>query len=348
MERTGRLWSEPEVARTAVFGVDEQNNIDIYKMANAGTVNITSVVYRENWFRQLYPEQGQGSGFLIDEEGRIITNRHVVSGTAPEISVTLADKSQYKAKILAVDEPHDLALIKIQPKKKVNFLRLGDSDSVQVGQKVIAIGNPFGLDGTLTTGVVSAVGRNIQTETVDFEGMLQTDAAINPGNSGGPLLDSHGSVIAINTMIYGTQGNIGIGFAMPVNRAKAMLDELKARGRVARPMLGISVVFVSGDVAEALELPAEGGLLITDVQRGSSAADAGLRGRRQDVIVGNYRLGIGGDLIVAIDGKPVEDQRALQKAMDRKRAGDNLELTIYRSRRASKVTVKLGEAPQQL
>ncbi|MBI1787379.1 MAG: trypsin-like peptidase domain-containing protein [Acidobacteria bacterium] len=349
LERAGKQWSEPQTARTAVFGADEQNNIDIYKMANAATVNITSIIYRENWFRQILPEQGQGSGFLIDEEGRILTNRHVVSGRAPEIYVTMADhKTRYKARILARDERNDLALIKVEPKQKAPFLRLGDSDVVQVGQKVIAIGNPFGLDGTLTTGVVSAVGRSVQTEEVDFEGMVQTDAAINPGNSGGPLLDSHGSVIGINTMIYGSQGNIGIGFAMPINRAKAMLEELRTRGRVTRPMLGVSVVYVSGDVSEALELPSDGGLLIQDVQRGSAAEEAGLRGPRQRVILGNYPVGIGGDLIVAIDGKPVEDRQSLERAMNRKRAGDNLELTVYRNRRTQKVTVKLGEAPLPL
>ncbi len=344
----GKLWSDPEVARTAGFSTDEQNNIDVYRMAKAAVVNITSIVYRENWFRQVYPEQGQGSGFLIDEEGRILTNKHVVSGRAPEIYVTLSDKSQYKATILGRDERNDLALIKIQPKKKLAFLHLGDSDAVQVGQKVLAIGNPFGLDGTLTTGVVSTIGRSISTETNDFDNMIQTDAAINPGNSGGPLLDAHGNVIGINTMIYGTQGNIGIGFAMPVNRAKAMLEELRTRGRISRPMLGITVLHVAGDLAEALELPAEGGLLIQSIQSGTAADTAGLHGPRQVVIVGNYRVGVGGDLITEIDGKAVEDRESLQRALNRKRAGDPLDLTVYRSRKKVKVTVKLGEAPQAL
>ncbi|MGH9658692.1 MAG: S1C family serine protease, partial [Bryobacteraceae bacterium] len=227
LPRAGRLWTDPEVARTASFPSDEQNNIDIYKVANAATVNITSIVNRQNWFGQIYPERGQGSGFLIDDGGRIITNQHVVSGRAPEIYVTLADKTRYKARVLGRDSRNDLALIKIEPKKKLPFLRLGDSDVTQVGQKVVAIGNPFGLDGTLTTGVVSALGRTIREENVLFENMIQTDAAINPGNSGGPLLDSRGHVIGINTMIYGAQGNIGIGFAMPINRAKSMLDELQ-------------------------------------------------------------------------------------------------------------------------
>ena len=349
IESTGRLWSAPEVARTATFGADEQNNIDIYRIANAATVNISSIVYKENWFLQVYPERGQGSGFIVNEEGMIITNRHVVSGRAPEIQVTLADrKSQYKARILGVDDNNDLALLKITPKGKLPHLRLGDSDVLVVGQKVIAIGNPFGLDGTLTTGVVSAVGRTIRGESTTYDNMIQTDAAINPGNSGGPLLDSHGSVIGINTMIYGTQGSIGIGFAMPINRARAILDEYQSLGRIARPMLGISVVYVSGDLAEALELPAAGGLLIQDVASGSTADEAGLRRPRQSVIVGNYRIGVGGDLITAIDGKTVDGRDSLQRAIGRKRAGDTLELTVYRNKSHQKVRVKLGEAPQAL
>ena len=348
MQRTGKAWSEPAVAHTASFGTDEQNNIDVYKMANAATVNISSIVYRENWFMQVYPERGQGSGFLVNDKGWILTNRHVVSGQAPEVQVTLADKSQYKARILGRDDNNDLALLEIKPKGKLPFLRLGDSDKLLVGQKVIAIGNPFGLNGTLTTGVVSATGRTIREESLTYDNMIQTDAAINPGNSGGPLLDSQGSVIGINTMIYGAQGNIGIGFAMPISRARAMLDEFQTRGRIARPMLGISVVYISGDLAEALELPAEGGLLIQNIQAGSTAEEAGLKPPRQRVIVGNYQLGVGGDLIVAIDGQAVDGNDSLQRAISRKRAGDTIELTVYRNKRRQKIQVKLGEAPQAL
>ncbi len=347
--RTGQVWTAPATALTAGFSTDEINNIDIYKMANQATVNITSIVYRENWFFQVYPERGQGSGFLIDADGRILTNHHVVSGRATQITVTLADKKQYKARILGADVNNDLALLKVDTKGKLPFLKLGDSDPLQVGQKVLAIGNPFGLSGTLTTGVVSSVNRSIQDENGrTLEEMVQTDAAINPGNSGGPLLDSHGSVIGINTMIYGPQGNIGIGFAMPVNRAKAMLDEFQARGRIARPQLGVNVVHVRGDLAEALELPNEGGLLIQRVERGSAADDAGLRGPRQVVIVSNYRIGVGGDLIMAIDGKPVESNDSLQRALNRKRAGDMIELTLYRNGRQTQLKIRLGESPQAL
>ncbi len=346
---TGKLWSEPEAARTAAFSTDEENNIDIYKTANKATVNITSVVYREGWFFQLYPERGTGSGFLISADGRILTNHHVVSGQAPQIQVTLADKSQYKAKILAFDRVNDLALIKIDPRKPLQFLRLGESDGLQVGQKVLAIGNPFGLSGTLTTGIVSSLGRTIADENGrELADMIQTDAAINPGNSGGPLLDSHGNVIGINTAIYGPQGNIGIGFAMPVNRAKAMLEEIQSGRSFQRATLGVRVVPVEGDLAEALDLPAEGGLLIQRIESGSAAEDAGLRGPRQTVLVGNYRLGVGGDLIVAVEGRPARDIQVLQRALSRKRGGETLELTIYRNGRTMTVKVKLGSAPESI
>jgi putative serine protease PepD len=348
-QKTTQIWRAPDTAHGASLSSDEQNNIDVYKMARAATVNITSIVYRENWFFQLYPEKGTGSGFVISEDGRILTNRHVVSGSE-QLTVNLADKKVYKARVLGIDSRDDLAVIKIDPKGKLPFLRLGDSDNLQVGQKVLAIGNPFGFEGTLTTGIVSSLGRTIQPEDGrPLEDMIQTDAAINPGNSGGPLLDSHGAVIGINTAIYGPQGNIGLGFAMPVNRAKAMLDEFQAKGRIARPWLGVSVFPVAGNVADALRLPTEGGLLIQRVERGSPAAEAGLRGAQQEVIVfGTYRLGAGGDLIVAIDGKPPESNDSLRRALDRKRAGDTIELTIYRDGRTQKVRLKLGEAPQTL
>jgi S1-C subfamily serine protease len=349
LETTGKLWTSPEVAQGAnTYTADEQNNIDIYRMANEATVNITSVVYRQDWFFQVVPERGQGSGFLIDADGRILTNRHVVSGRAPEVWVTLADKTRYKARILGRDSRADLALIKIEPKKKLPFLKLGDSDKARVGQKVLAIGNPFGLDGTLTVGVVSAVGRTIRTEDAILENMIQTDAAINPGNSGGPLLDGHGNVLGINTMIYGAQGNIGIGFAMPINRAIAMLEEYQARGRVARPVLGITTYPVEGDLAEALELPVEGGLLIQEVAPGSPAEAAGLRGARRVVYAGNYPIGIGGDLIIALDGQPIRTQEAMQRLMNRKKAGDPLEVTIFRQGRTMKIRVTLGAAAEEL
>ncbi len=341
-----KLWSEP-VAKGAGLSSDEVNNIEIYKKAAPATVHITSTVYRRGWFMQVFPEQGTGSGFLISEDGRILTNHHVVSGRAPEVQVTLPDKTQYRAEILARDAVNDLALIKITPKKKQAVLPLGDSEHIQVGQKVLAIGNPFGLDGTLTTGIVSSLHRNLEDQNGrQLEGMIQTDAAINPGNSGGPLLDSQGNVIGINTAIYGPGGNIGIGFAMPVNRAKSMLEQFQAGRSFARPRLGVNVAYVAGDFAEALELPVQGGLLIQEVARGTAAEAAGLRGARRWVVVGNEEVGIGGDLIMAIDGRPIDRADTLTQTLNRKRAGDTITLTVYRGGRKMDVKVTLGAAPE--
>ena len=340
------LWSGPATARGAGLNQDELNNIEIYKRAHDATVNITSTVYRQNWFLEIYPSRESGSGFFIDNQGRILTNNHVVSGRAPEIMVTLSDGRKYRATILYRDPSNDLALLKIEPRGPVKFLPLGDSDSLQVGQNVLAIGNPFGLQGTLTTGIVSSLGRDIADESGnELQGMIQTDAAINPGNSGGPLLDSSGNVVGINTAIYGPGANIGIGFAMPINRAKTMIEDYQANRRYGRPRLGVDVIYVRGDLAEELGLPPEGGLLIQSVAPGSAAEAAGLRGARRAVIIANYQIGIGGDLIMAIDGKPVDRLDALSRALARKRPGDKVELTLFRNGKRVNVTVTLGEAP---
>ncbi|MGE5648069.1 MAG: S1C family serine protease [Acidobacteriota bacterium] len=341
---SGRLWSGPDTAQSASLSADENNNIEVYRSAHTAVVNITSTVYRQNWFFEIIPQQGMGSGFLVDDSGRILTNNHVISG-AREVEVTLLpDQSSYRARVLARDTANDIALLKINPRKKLSFLRLGDSDPLLVGQKVLAIGNPFRLEGTLTTGIISSLGRSLKDETGrTLENMIQTDAAINPGNSGGPLLDSHGNVIGINTAIYGPGSNIGIGFALPINRAKIMLNEYAEKGRFEPPRLGVSVLYVAGDLADALSLPAEGGLLIVEVERGSAAEAAGLRGARRTVVIGNYEIPVGGDLIMNIDGRAVESRDALSRAMNRKRPGDMMELTVFRGGRTQKVRVKLGE-----
>lgn len=340
----GVRWSGPDSVRGAGLGTDEVNNIEVYKLANQATVNITSTVLQQDWFRGVYKATAAGSGFAIDPNGKILTNNHVISGSS-KIEVVLADQTQYTAEVLDRDPTNDLALIQIKPKKSIPYLRLGDSEKLQVGQKVLAIGNPFRLAGTLTVGVVSAVGREINGDNGRvLDGLIQTDAAINHGNSGGPLLDSQGSVIGINTAIIG-EGNLGIGFAMPINKAKVMLDDFSAGRKYRKPRLGVEVVFVAGDLAEALELPTRGGLLVQGVARGSAAADAGIRGAKQSVVVGNYELGVGGDLIMAIDGKTVDRSDAISTTLAKKRAGDVIDLTVYRAGKQSSVKVKLGEAP---
>ena len=338
---SGPLWSGPATAHATSLSSDETNNIDIYKAAHIATVNITSTVYRRSIFFEVYPSKDQGSGFSISADGKILTNSHVVANER-QLEVTLPDQSRYKAQLLSRDEANDVALLQIQPRKTLPALHLGDSDGLQVGQKVLAIGNPFGLEGTLTTGIVSSLGRTIRGENEHtLEGLIQTDAAINPGNSGGPLLDSAGNVVGINTAILGPSGNIGIGFAMPINRAKLLLDDFQA-GR-KRPKLGASVVWITGDYADALKLPTEGGLLIQDVDPGSAAARAGLRGGKQEVQIGNAQLLVGGDLIMSIDRQPVDREDAISRALARKRTGDTLDLTVFRNGRTTNVRVKLGD-----
>jgi S1-C subfamily serine protease len=352
---SGRLWSDPVTAHGSGFSTDEQNNIDIYKVNRLATVNITSIVYQRDFFFQVFPAKGIGSGFIINEEGEIITNNHVVNGSR-NLTVTLADKKQYPATVLGIDRRNDIAILKIKADKKLPYVRLGNSDNIVVGQKVLAIGNPFGLEGTLTTGIVSSLGRSLQSEEgVQLEGLIQTDAAINPGNSGGPLLDSSGNVIGINTAIFGSQtasgepGSIGIGFAMPINRVKEKLEEYRTTGQISHPVLGIAqVLLVQGDLADALNMPSSGGLLIEGIDDGSPADTAGLRGPSRSVIVGMYRLGIGGDLIIAIDNVPVTGQDSLRRAIDQKRPGENIVFTVFRGNRTMKVTVKLGSAAETL
>jgi S1-C subfamily serine protease len=342
---SGPLWTGPDVTRSAGLGSDELNNIDIYKMASPSVAYITSTVYRQTFFYGLQAAKDLGSGFVINADGQILTNFHVISGSQ-QVEVTLPDQSKYKATVLMRDRVNDLALIKIEPKKKLTYLNLGDSDRLQVGQKVLAIGNPFGFQGTLTTGVISTLDRPIEAENNrKMEGMIQTDASINSGNSGGPLLDSQGNVIGINTAIYGPNGgSVGIGFALPINRAKTMLDDFRAGRKPAR--LGISTVYVAGDVAQALELPTAGGLLIQEVAQGSSADAAGLHGARRAVYVGNQEVGIGGDFITAVDGKKVTEVDAVTRALGKKHSGDILDVTIFRAGHSLDIKVKLGEASE--
>ncbi len=342
--RAGASWSEPTPVHGAGLSTEERNNIDIYKSARLATVYITSTTVRRDFFFQPVASNSLGSGFLVNNKGFILTNFHVISGSS-RIQVTLFDQSQYTAQALDIDRSDDLALIKITPKTKLSLLNLGDSDHLQVGQKVLAIGDPFGLEGTLTTGVVSSIGRAIKSEDNQrIEGMIQTDAAINGGNSGGPLLDSSGNVIGINTAIVG-QTNVGIGFALPINRAKALLSDFQAGRVTERPRTGITTEYVAGDLAEALGLPRRGGLLVQGVAGGSSEMAAGIQGARQVVVVGNTQLGIGGDLIMAINGQPVDREDALVRAISHKRVGDTIQLTVFRNGRNLTIPVKLLRAP---
>ncbi|MEP6962123.1 MAG: trypsin-like peptidase domain-containing protein [Acidobacteriota bacterium] len=342
--RTDGPMFTPGVALSAGLSPDEINNIDIYKASKNSVVYITSTVYEQDFFFGMRESQGIGSGFIINADGQILTNNHVISGSS-DIEVTLSDKdkTRYKARVVWKDRVNDLGLIKIDTKgKSLPVLKLGNSDGLQEGQKVLAIGNPFGLSSTLTTGIVSALGRTIRGDNQELEGMIQTDAAINSGNSGGPLLDSQGNVIGINTAIYGQGGSIGIGFAMPINRATRMLEDFKSGIRPAQPSIGIRTVAIEGDWARALSLPEDLGLLIDAVQAGTPAAQAGLKGADRRVRIGNYIVNVGGDLITHVDGKKVQNADDVIKAASRKHAGDKLELTVFRGGQSRKVSVTLA------
>jgi S1-C subfamily serine protease len=342
------LWSGPSVTQGAGLSTDENNNIEIYKMAHPATVFITSTTLQQDWFLRVYPSKSTGSGFAVNDRGQILTNWHVVSGSQ-ELTVTTTDKKNYRATLLDKDPDNDLALIQVDLKgAKLNYLKLGDSDKVQIGQKVLAIGNPFGLEGTLTTGIVSSLARSIGDENGrTLEGMIQTDASINPGNSGGPLLDSQGNVIGINTAIFGQAGSIGIGFAMPINRAREMLDSYASGKKYAPPVMGVTVLPIGGDLAEELGYPAEGGLLVQTIRRGSSAATAGIRGGNRAVVIGRYEVAIGGDLLVSINGRKAEDANSIPRALRGKRAGDTVEVELIRNGKRMKLQVTLQAATEE-
>jgi len=291
------------------------------------------------------PVEGAGSGFVIDARGYILTNFHVVEG-AQSIEVVLGDQSHYSATFVGADQRNDVALLKIDPKgKHLAALSLGDSGALQVGQKVLAIGNPFGFQSTLTTGVVSALGRTVQTSQTTFiDEAIQTDAAINRGNSGGPLINSHGEVIGINSAIYTPSGTTaGIGFAIPINTAKNIANDLMTDGRVHRAFLGVETLPIGGWLGEALDLPVKEGLLVTRATKGAPAAAAGIQGGNRVVEAGMRKIAIGGDVIVAIDSQKVVSQLDVNLVLNRKRPGDNVTVTLYRGGKKMDVPVKLGE-----
>ena len=328
-------------------GLDQTEtvNINIYKQASPAVANIVTRTVEYDFFFNPVPVEGAGSGFLIDTDGHILTNFHVVQG-AQTIEVTLGDQSRFKAKLIGADSRNDIALIKIDPKdRKLTPLALGDSRNLQVGQRVLAIGNPFGFQSTLTTGIVSSLGRTVQTsESTFIDEAIQTDAAINRGNSGGPLLNSHGEVIGINSAIYAPTGTTaGIGFAIPINTARRVADDLISQGRVRRATLGVEGRALWPGLAEALNLSVEKGILVERVVPGGAAAQAGIRGGTKSVLAGLQELRIGGDVLVAVDGKPITTQMDLNLLLNRARPGDAVTLTIFRDGKKMDVPVKLGE-----
>ena len=333
-----------EAAGPEKLDSEEQNNIDVYHRVIPSVVNITSKMMAYDFFYGSVPEECQGSGFIIDKAGHILTNYHVV-GESSQLEVTLHNKKTYKATVIGRDRAHDLAVIQIKAPEVVPAV-LGESKNLQVGQKVFAIGNPFGLTGTMTRGIISSLRPIRSPEGAFIDEAIQTDAAINPGNSGGPLLNSHGEVIGINSMIAtgGSNQSAGIGFAIPINTAKAVLNDLITLGTVRRPSLGIVSLPIGPELAQELGLPADYGILIVRAVQGGAADRAGLHGGNERAYLGATPIMVGGDLIVAIDGDPIGDQQDLANAMNKHRAGDSVSVTVYRGRKKMAVQVTLGEA----
>ncbi len=327
------------------YDAEEQNNIAVYKRVLPSVVNITSTTLVFNFFYGPVPQQGQGSGFVLDKAGHVLTNYHVVEDANRGIEVQLSNKHRYKARVIGTDKTHDLALLQIDA-PDLQAVTLADSSQLSVGQKVYAIGNPFGLAGTMTRGIISSIRSIRGAEGAPIEDAIQTDAAINPGNSGGPLLNSRGEVIGINTMIAsnGAEQSSGIGFAIPINTAKAVLSDLTRYGQVRRPSLGIVSYPIGPDLAEQMGLNADYGVLIQKVVPGGAADRAGLHGGNEQAYVGNQPIMLGGDLIVAIDGQQVTDPQDISAIMDRHQAGDTITVTILRGRKQMNIKVTLGEA----
>jgi len=339
------LWS------THAFSIteDEKNNIAVYEKAADGVVNITSTAVQMDFFFNAFPTQGSGSGAILDAKGNILTNHHVVAN-AQKLEVALADGSRWPAKLIGSDPDNDLAVIKIDaPREKLKVIPMGDSKNLRIGQKVLAIGNPFGFERTLTTGVISSLGRTIRSEVGTLiEDVIQTDAAINPGNSGGPLLNSDGEIIGINSAIISPSGgNVGIGFAIPVNTAKRLIPELISKGYVTYPWIGATIQTLIPEVARYLKLKIERGALIAEVVKGGPADKAGLKGGSQRVQVGNMIVLVGGDIVVKADDQEIKTNEELIRYVREKKIGNSVTFKVYRKDKYEDVKITLGERPRR-
>jgi S1-C subfamily serine protease len=348
----------PESATPSPLGAMvalEQEIIDVYESAGMGVVNITNRSYVYDFFMRPVPEEGTGSGIVYDKQGHIITNYHVIED-ADELFVTLADETTVPVEVVGADASNDLAVLKVDVDPTLLYpVPLGESGDLQVGQFVVAIGNPFGFERTLTVGVVSALGRVIESPDARFIGeIIQTDAAINPGNSGGPLLDLTGRIIGVNTAIVSpSQASAGIGFAVPVDTVRRVVPSLIERGYYPHPWLGLQSVWsLSSDRAELLrelgmDVPVEEGLLIIEVTADSPAARAGLRGGTEQVRLGRGLLTIGGDILTAIDGEPIVSIRDLLRFLDTQtQIGQTIQVQLWRDGQNVTVPVTLEEQPR--
>jgi len=326
----------------------------VYSEAAPAVVNVTSRIITYDFFMQPVPQEGTGSGFIYDTEGHIVTNYHVVEN-AESVSVALTTGETYVATVVGADPSNDLAVLRTEAETLPAPMPLGDSDRLRVGQFVIALGNPFGLNFTLTVGVISSLGRVIQSPDGRFIGeAIQTDAAINPGNSGGPLLDLEGRVIGVNAQIISpSQASAGIGFAIPANTVRRVVPQLIAQGRYPHPWLGVQILEITPQRASALreagvDVPVDEGVLVVEVVPGSPAAAAGIRGGDREVQIGNARVLVGGDVITAINSQPVATSQELTVYLESEtQVGDAVEVTLMRGRQEMTVSVTLAERPEQ-
>lgn len=326
---------------------DEGINIRIYREAAPSVVNIVTTAVSYDFFYNPIPSTGSGSGVIADRKGHIITNYHVING-ARSLEVTLFDGSKYEAEAVGVDPGDDLAVIRIKaPASKLRPIEFGDSSALQIGQRAFAIGSPFGLEKTLTVGIVSSLGRTMRATTGRLiRGIIQTDAAINPGNSGGPLLDSSGRMIGVNTAIFSpVNGSIGIGFSIPVNTVKNSFPTLVSKGYVSRPWLGITGQNIDATDANLLNLKSSG-VLIADVFQGSPAEKAGLKGADANVRLGNVIVATGGDLIISINGRIIGTMDELNALMDTLEPGETVMLKVLRGKKELFIKAKLEEMPR--
>lgn len=335
---------EPAIpALNTPLSPDESINIQVYEAFSRGVVNVTVTTIELSWFFQAVPREGSGSGVVLDRAGHVLTNNHVIEG-AERIDVTLYDQSKYAARVVGVDPVNDLAVVSIEaPEASYHPIKVGSSEGLKVGQKVLAIGNPFGLERTLTTGIISSLGRTLQTRSgYIIDDVIQTDAAINPGNSGGPLLNTRGEMIGINTAIFSSSGeSVGIGFAVPAATIARVVPDLIEHGEVIRPWFGVRGQSLFPQLARALELPVEEGLLVERVEPGSSADQAGIRGGDRQGYFGNFRLIIGGDVLVSLAGKPVASTQDILRILGSGRPGDRVEAVFYRGERRIEKTIEL-------
>jgi S1-C subfamily serine protease len=349
LRNSSRAFDLTEAAAAPAFDTEEQQNIGVYKKALPSVVNITSTAVAFDFFYGPVPQSGQGSGFILNKDGLILTNNHVIDN-AQRIEVTLSDSHKYKAQLVTYDKGHDLALLKINAPNLVPATLAETSANLVVGQRVYAIGNPFGLSGTMTRGIISAIRSIRGSQNNLIEDAIQTDASVNPGNSGGPLLNSRGEVIGITTMIATNpeaNQSAGIGFAIPINTAKAVLDDFAKYGRVRRPSLDIQTLAVGPGLAEQIGLPADYGVLIERTLPGGAAEKAGLHGGTESARFGYTPIMLGGDLIVAFDGQEIANAQDLAAAMNAHRAGDTVTITVFRGRKRLDFKVTLGDAKDQ-